>query len=78
MKIFLIAALVFNPQYLIATDDNGQVVERICATSKETCAAGINAIRRGWAMPELRTYNLHCEPAQCFTHESQCIKNFNC
>lgn len=78
MRPLLIAALAFAPQYLIATDDRGQVIERICATSPATCAAAITAIGRGWVMPELRGRHLYCEPADCFTPAAQCIAGFNC
>lgn len=62
----------------IIASDHGRVVEKICAKSRETCEAAVEAHRRNWFAPDLAGSELVCQPQPgCFSAESEVISGFN-
>jgi hypothetical protein len=51
----------------------------ICAKSRDTCEAARTAIVRGWLADMKQDAPTICRPhPNCFSKESNCIRNFNC
>lgn len=62
----------------VATDSQGRVVYTNCAVDRITCQDEINAIHRSWLAPELREFNMHCEPKPgCRPYSDLVIRGYN-
>lgn len=76
--IVLIGSTGYDPQILTVTWPDGHV-ERVAATSPETCAAAVRAVERGlWVPVDSGPVTATCAPGDLFPPGSGCIKNYNC
>ena len=74
----LIGSLRYEPVILRVEFTDG-TVERMPATSPETCAAAVRAIDGGlWAPLGTGVASARCEPGNLFGPDEMCIRSYNC
>lgn len=68
----------YQPQILTLAWPDGHV-ERLAATSPDTCAMALRAIVTGlWRPAEIEPQTATCSPGDLFAAGSTCIAGFNC